>query len=236
VYDTAIAINTDRVRLAVEDTPISTVDVFTLNDLYPSGVTTSTEERQAEMDWDTLDFDTADMLPRTPESNLLFFRDSTSKGTHNRSLLSNFDDSHSTDNFHVILDTENNPLMKSPWPAWTAADDQLAALSGPRSLTERPSSDFLARLPIPDPVAQFTATMLMQMLLAFPQMMLRRETLPPFIHGHWYRPSSATDLALPEPLVNCIGIAQVFASHNHESKPFLWRTVKMEQRSFIEKV
>lgn len=41
---------------------------------------------------------------------------------------------------------------------------------------------------------------------------------------------------MPEPLVNCMGIAQIFASHSTESKPYLWHLVKMEQRSFIEKV
>jgi hypothetical protein len=76
----------------------------------------------------------------------------------------------------------------------------------------------------------------MQMLRAFPQMMLRRETLPPFIHGHWYRPMSATESALPEPLVNCMGVAQVFASHNPDTRPFLWRMIQSEQSSAATKV
>jgi hypothetical protein len=143
---------------------------------------------------------------------------------------------HIVDELHADYDLENFSRAQLPWSPRTSQDEYLSALSGPTSLSERPGSDFLARLPISDPVSHATATVLMQTLRAFPQMMLRRETLPPFIHGHWYRLSSARELSLAEPLINCMGIAQVFASHNAESKSFLWRTIKMEQRSFIEKV
>lgn len=95
------------------------------------------------------------------------------------------------------------------------------------SLTTLPWSAWI-RAPIADPVSNFTTNIIMQMLCAFPQMMLRRETLPPFIHGHWYRASTAAEPALPKPLVNCTGIAQVFASQNPECKPFLWNSIKTE--------
>ncbi|KUJ22450.1 uncharacterized protein LY89DRAFT_693830 [Mollisia scopiformis] len=133
------------------------------------------------------------------------------------------------------LELPKDSLPELPWSTWTHRDEYALILSGHSDPSERPYSEYLSPVPTSDPVLQFTANMLIQMLRAFPQMMLRRETLPAFIHGHWYRPSGTTGLALPEPLVNCMGLAQVFAAHNPESKPFLWRTVKTEQRSFIEK-
>lgn len=132
-------------------------------------------------------------------------------------------------------DLANVSLERLPWSSWTKRDEYLDSPTGLARRNQRQEFENLTRLPKSDPVSHFTATVDMQMLRAFPQMMLQRETFPPFIHGQWYMPSNAQALPLPEPLVNCIGISQVFASQNPESKPFLWRAVKGEQRSFIEK-
>ncbi|KAF4333500.1 C6 finger domain protein [Fusarium beomiforme] len=71
---------------------------------------------------------------------------------------------------------------------------------------------------------------IMQMLYAYPQMMLRRQTFPPFIHPHWH------EKYLPEPLANCMSIAQLFAVRTSETQPFLWRMVAAEEERFREKV
>jgi hypothetical protein len=218
--------------------PASTTGEFTLNDLFLSSGATGADEAQADMDWDALVFAAADM-PQSPKSNLPRLHEPTSKAMPNgtsRLGTRNSGGRQIVDGLNANFDAENLSLTKLPWSTWATRDGYFSVLSGSTCLTERADSDFLARLPISDPVSHFSATMVMQMLRSFPQMMIRRETLPSFIHGHWYRPSSDTELSLPEPLVNCMGIAQIFASHNPESKPFLWRTVKMEQRSFIEKV
>jgi hypothetical protein len=127
-------------------------------------------------------------------------------------------------------------LETVPRSAYTTRDDSLQALSGPASLIPQPKSAFLARLRMPDPVSQHSATLVVQTLRAFPQMMLQRQTFPPFIHPHWHRTSTATRTAVPEPLANCMSVAHIFASLTSETKPFLWRTIRAEQRRFIDEV
>lgn len=139
---------------------------------------------------------------------------------------------HFFDNANTDLD--NVSLMKSPWPTWIPHDD-FSAGSGVIDCSDS-HLNFLAPIVISDPVLNYTANSIMQILRAFPQMMLRRETLPPFIHGHWYRSSSVSQPALPSPLGTCMGIAQVFTSYNPETRSYLWHTVKTEQRSSIYKV
>jgi hypothetical protein len=206
---------------------------FMQNNLFVSSGQTDTDEAQVEIDWDGLDFTSADTHSQTPKSGLLHYNESTSRVLPNELFPSNPESRDIGHDLDGNFGPENLSATKLSWPDWNTRDEPFTTIS---RRYERPDSDILARLPILDSVSQFAATMVMQMLRAFPEMMLRRETLPYFIHGHWYRLSTAAELSLPEPLVNCMGIAQVFASHCHESKPFLWRTVKIEQRSLIEKV
>ncbi|EED19840.1 conserved hypothetical protein [Talaromyces stipitatus ATCC 10500] len=204
-----------------------TGDDFTFNDLFPSGGTTDTVGAQIDIDWDAL----GDISTQTLKTSLPRLNDPMPKVTSSGPfLLCN------PDGVSPNLDPENllQP-QKLPSSALTIRDGYSSTLSGPAQPYERPESNFLARLPISDPVSHFIATSVIQMIRTYPLMMLRTETLPSFIHGHWYRPSGGIEPSLPEPLVNCMGIAQIFASHNTESKPFLWRIVKIEQRSFIEK-
>lgn len=97
-------------------------------------------------------------------------------------------------------------------------------------------SQLLCCISMKDPISNFTANIVMQTLCAFPQMMLRRETFPPFIHGHWHGTESDSAGSLPKPLVSCMGLAQVFASHNVDTRPFLWEKIREEQRSSADKV
>ncbi|KAM0221331.1 hypothetical protein ACHAQD_005234 [Fusarium lateritium] len=75
---------------------------------------------------------------------------------------------------------------------------------------------------------QRASRVIMQMLYAYPQMMLRRQTFPPFIHPHWH------EERLPETLSNCMSIAQLFAARTPETEPFLWRTISTEEERFRE--
>ncbi|CAG9984211.1 unnamed protein product [Clonostachys byssicola] len=96
-------------------------------------------------------------------------------------------------------------------------------------------SELLGCISMRDPISKFTANIVMQTLCAFPQMMLRRETFPSFIHGHWHCTESDSAAPLPKPLVSCMGLAQVFASHNADTRPFLWEKIREEQRSSADK-
>ncbi|KAF5649400.1 short chain dehydrogenase family [Fusarium sp. NRRL 52700] len=77
---------------------------------------------------------------------------------------------------------------------------------------------------------QHASRVIMQMLYAYPQMMLRRQTFPPFIHPHWH------EKTLPETLGNCMSISQLFAARTPETEPFLWRMVTAEEERFREKL
>ncbi|KAL6892168.1 hypothetical protein GGI43DRAFT_425115 [Trichoderma evansii] len=78
--------------------------------------------------------------------------------------------------------------------------------------------------------SKFAASLLSRAISAFPQMMLRRQTFPPFIHAHWHLPS------LPETLANCMSIAQLFATRTAETRPFLWRTIGTEVKRLQDEV
>ncbi|KAF5667134.1 atp-dependent dna helicase pif1 [Fusarium heterosporum] len=77
---------------------------------------------------------------------------------------------------------------------------------------------------------QNASRVIMQMLYAYPQMMLRRQTFPPFIHPHWH------EERLPETLGNCMSIAQLFAARTPETEPFLWRMIDAEEERLREKL
>jgi hypothetical protein len=78
--------------------------------------------------------------------------------------------------------------------------------------------------------AKFAASLLSHAISAFPQMMLRRQTFPPFIHAQWHLPS------LPETLANCMSIAQIFATRTSETRPFLWRMIGAEVQRLQDEV
>lgn len=99
----------------------------------------------------------------------------------------------------------------------------------PRSLSRSQSSCVLKPLPMKCSIALFTASHIVQTLRAFPIMMLRKETFPPFIHPCSYG-------SLPEPLASCMSIAQIFSSRTVETSPFVWRTIRAEQKHLFDKV
>ncbi|KPA39168.1 atp-dependent dna helicase pif1 [Fusarium langsethiae] len=80
------------------------------------------------------------------------------------------------------------------------------------------------------PSLQHASRVVMQMLYAYPRMMLRRQTFPPFIHPHWHQEH------LPEALGNCMSISQLFASRTPETMPFLWKIIAAEQDRFRDKL
>ena len=86
----------------------------------------------------------------------------------------------------------------------------------------------LTRLPHKNLAAEYISVQIVHIIGAFPRMMLRQQTFPPFIHPYWHWP------ALPETLANCMSIAQLFDSRTPDTSPFLWRVVDAEEQRFRE--
>lgn len=82
-------------------------------------------------------------------------------------------------------------------------------------------------------VVQHCTRLIIQGLRGYPMMMLRRETLPPFIHPHWHRHNMP---ALPDPLSSCMSVAHLYAFRSEETRPFLWRTMQAEDERFLAQV
>lgn len=62
---------------------------------------------------------------------------------------------------------------------------------------------------------------------AYPKMLLRKNTLPPFIH-----PSSS----FPEPLAICLSIAQMFNTRTDASRAFIDQTIDSERQRLVDEV
>ncbi|KAF6787886.1 C6 finger domain [Colletotrichum sojae] len=86
----------------------------------------------------------------------------------------------------------------------------------------------LGSLRRPNPASESCAKIIRQTLSAFPQMMLRRSTFPPFIHPQ--RDKSH----LPAPLASCMAISGLFASRNDDTRPILWKAVREEQERSVQ--
>ena len=134
---------------------------------------------------------------------------------------------------------DSNPLQSPPTaPAVDTGQWQAYCESSTPAITF-PPGDMISRL-VPTTtvthlrfgsVALKHATVLISNILsAFPQMMLRRQTFPPFVHGHWHTSS------LPEKLASCMSISQLFSTRASETQAFLWRTIQAEDQRFRDEV
>ncbi|KAF4430472.1 short chain dehydrogenase family [Fusarium acutatum] len=124
------------------------------------------------------------------------------------------------------ISTDPAGLMPAPldvFPPGITNDMQIRV--PPRSLS---SKGDLTRVSNRLSSMQHASRVIMQMLYAYPQMMLRRQTFPPFIHPHWHLKT------LPETLGTCMSLAQLFALRTPETQSFLWRMVAAEEERFRE--
>lgn len=95
-----------------------------------------------------------------------------------------------------------------------------------------PEIPYLKPLPKTDRVARQYALTVIRTIRGYPQMMLRQDTFPPFIHTCMYGASDdASAMTLPTPLANCVSIAHIFALRTDETKQFLWDTIAAELRN-----
>lgn len=129
-------------------------------------------------------------------------------------------------------------VEQAPWSTWTSSvmvDSTLLTpeLNKALSYTTGELLPCLQLIRSPSAVVQHSTRLIMQGLRAYPMMMLRRETPPPFIHPHWHRQSTPS---LPQPISSCMSIAHVYAFRSQETRPFLWRTVQAEDERFLTEV
>ncbi|KAH8683386.1 hypothetical protein BGZ60DRAFT_368473 [Tricladium varicosporioides] len=121
--------------------------------------------------------------------------------------------------------------LASPLPVLPPADLTTIIETSPSS--EISTSGHFTKNSIKTGIQQICATIIIDMIYAYPRMMTRRETLPPFMHPY----SPVTDNnddqnKLPEHLANCMGIAQLFAARSDDTCSFVWATIRAEIRGF----
>jgi hypothetical protein len=91
--------------------------------------------------------------------------------------------------------------------------------------------------------------LIISLVRAFPRMIVKPESLPPFIHrvgcGLEYNDnepcqmvveSGAPVFAPLRPLAGCVNIARIFVSRVPNSEDFLWQTIEAEQRRIRDAV
>lgn len=96
----------------------------------------------------------------------------------------------------------------------------------PRSLIQRPNIKA---------GTQRIANLMFHTLKSYPQMMLRPNTLPPFIHSAWMS-DGVFDKDHLEPLNNCISLVHMVNSRVRGSRKLFWRNVRMECERLCEEV
>ncbi|KIW67837.1 hypothetical protein PV04_07061 [Phialophora macrospora] len=145
---------------------------------------------------------------------------------------------------HCLADVSVTPYGKSDcrlkdWCSWSSHGLSLAVVSEASPALPGPGVGVLAGLWIECSQAQRSADLIVQSLRAFPTMMLRRETLPWFIHPQsqlMSKSGSGAAAALPDAISTCMGIAQIFIARTPETKPFLWRIIRGEYRRLLNEM
>lgn len=74
--------------------------------------------------------------------------------------------------------------------------------------------------------AQRVAKLIQHTLKSYPMMMLRHNTLPPFIHPGLF--SSDVEKQYMEPLTNCISLLHLLGSDIQGSRKLFWKNVRLE--------
>lgn len=75
---------------------------------------------------------------------------------------------------------------------------------------------------------QRTANLILHTLKSYPQMMLRHNTLPPFIHPRLVESASDEENDNMEPMTNCLNLVHMISSGIRGSRKLFWRNVRTE--------
>lgn len=161
-----------------------------------------------DLDWNELDINFADVLD--PPTN---------KGT----IESPSSRSSPLVRYSTTSSNQTVPLQHAfPSPHLSIPPQPTNSL---RSLIQRPKLGS---------VAQRTSSLILHTLKSYPLMMLRHNTLPPFIHP---QPAlSDVDDNYMEPLSNCISLVHMISSGVQGSRKLFWKNVRMECERLGEEV
>jgi Fungal Zn(2)-Cys(6) binuclear cluster domain len=80
---------------------------------------------------------------------------------------------------------------------------------------------------------QGTANLMLSTLKSYPLMMLRYNTLPPFIHPRLLSSDFGSDM---EPLTNCISLVHMISSKVYGSRKLFWKMVRLECERVCQEV
>jgi hypothetical protein len=161
------------------------------------------------LDWDVQDIDFADFL--NPQMN-----DETVQTPSSRLSVLVRPSTASTDRTFQVHQTSYFSNISMP---------TLPSSTGLRSLILRPKLKT---------GAQRIANLILSTLKSYPLMMLRHNTLPPFIHPRLI--SSNVENNHMEPLTNCISLMHMISSGVQGSRKLFWKNVRMECERLHEEV
>lgn len=123
---------------------------------------------------------------------------------------------------------EKLDTWEQSWCGWMHRGMSLSTVTENSKTGPKPTH--AVSVPQQQSVAQHNADLIIRSVRAFPTMMLRRETFPWYIHKHSSMVFKPTQDSLPEPLSNCMSIAQMFSLRTPDTRTFLWRTIRAEYR------
>lgn len=128
------------------------------------------------------------------------------------------------------LNSRDSWSLTSPLiPAANQQDQEQQLVCSPdRSIPPIPSTTIRSfhRRPTLNSNAKRITALILANLKSYPLMMLRDNTLPPFIHPYLTSPNSAIEDM--EPLTNCISLVQMLSSRLNGSRKLFWRNVRVE--------
>ncbi|KAF2095273.1 hypothetical protein NA57DRAFT_79762 [Rhizodiscina lignyota] len=170
-----------------------------------SPLATSDPELADLLNWDNLDIEFPDFL--NPQTNDDTVQDHSLKPPlirHSTTWTDKIFQGHQT------ISSPNISIPKQP-------------TSAVRSLIQRPKMKT---------GTQRTANLMLHTLKSYPLMMLRDNTLPPFIHPSWI--SSDVENQDMEPLNNCISLMHMIRSGVQGSRKLFWKNVRLECERWCE--
>lgn len=140
-----------------------------------------------------------------------------------------FLDSPTNDEILEYPSSGSSSLVRHSTPSSpTTVQKQQAIVSPSVSIPKLPTSttrSFIQR-PKMQTGTQRIANLILPILKSYPQMMLRHNTLPPFIHPQLI--SSDVEDAHVEPLTNCISIVHMISNKVRGSRKLFWKNVRLE--------
>ena len=109
------------------------------------------------------------------------------------------------------------------WSKWTTKDENFPVHTFSNELALQSTPEQMRRVRFSNPITQNNANHIIRILECMPYMMLRRETFPAFIHSY-----KGVQNSLPEPLLTCMDISQLFTSRRKSNNSLIWRTCQAE--------